>query len=310
MPKVSVIVPVYGVEKYIERCARSLFNQTLDDIEYIFVNDCTIDQSIAVLQNIINDYPQRKNQTIIINHNVNQGLPIARRTGIKMATGDYIAHCDSDDWVDTDMYRAMYENAKQNDSDISICDYQTHDGCKPLGYFRGCNSLDKERIQIDMLYQNVAWSLWNKLFKRSLYEKIQIYPKDAMGEDMVITMQLMACVKNVSYVDSVKYYYFINQNSITKSPSIDAVISRFKQYLHNYEIIKEIYKKQGLLDEYKKEFVWLEYSVKAMLNHSDQRCRVLWKTTFPNVEYKVLFDKNVSFYQKKNVVKSILKHFL
>ncbi len=97
MLKVSVIIPVYGVEKYIERCTRSLFEQTLDDMEFIFVNDCTKDNSIAIIERIAEEYPLRKSQIHILNHQVNKGLPIARQTGLRVATGEYIAHCDSDD---------------------------------------------------------------------------------------------------------------------------------------------------------------------------------------------------------------------
>ena len=96
MPKVSVLVPVYGVEKYIERCARSLFEQTLDDMECIFVDDCTPDDSMQVLVKILSEYPRRKEQVKIIHHETNQGLPAARQSGLKIATGEYIAHCDSD----------------------------------------------------------------------------------------------------------------------------------------------------------------------------------------------------------------------
>ena len=88
MPKVSVIVPVYGVEKYIERCARSLFEQTLDDIEYIFVDDCSPDRSIEILNQVIGEYPGRKDQVQIIHHASNQGLALARQTGLKAATGE------------------------------------------------------------------------------------------------------------------------------------------------------------------------------------------------------------------------------
>lgn len=108
MPKVSVIIPVYGVEKYIERCARSLFEQTLEDMEFIFVDDSTRDNSIDILLEVINEYPQRKNQIKILTHEVNKGLPAARQTGIKAAKGDYIAHCDSDDWVTPNAYQEMY----------------------------------------------------------------------------------------------------------------------------------------------------------------------------------------------------------
>ena len=94
-PFVSVIVPIYGVEKYIERCARSLLEQTIENIEYIFVNDCTKDNSIAILESVIKEYPHREHQVRIIHHGTNKGLPQARKTGLLNAHGEYIAHCDN-----------------------------------------------------------------------------------------------------------------------------------------------------------------------------------------------------------------------
>ena len=122
---VSVCIPVYGVEKYIERCARSLFEQTMTDgIEFIFVNDCTNDRSIEILEQILSEYPQRKNQVKIIHHDTNQGLTGARNTALKYAQGEYIIHCDSDDWVDIKMYENMYNKAIETDADMVYCDYK------------------------------------------------------------------------------------------------------------------------------------------------------------------------------------------
>ena len=121
-PKVSVIVPIYNVEKYIEKCATSLFEQTLEEIEYIFVNDCTPDNSIRVLENVIERYPSRKDNVCIVHHNVNKGLTSARNSGLEIAKGEYIAHCDSDDWLDKDAYKKMYEKAKLHYADVCVCD--------------------------------------------------------------------------------------------------------------------------------------------------------------------------------------------
>lgn len=128
MPKVSVIVPIYGVEEYIERCARSLFEQTMDDMEFIFVNDCTKDNSMDVLQRVMKDYPNRREQIKIICHTENKGLPQARKTGILVSTGDYIAHCDSDDWMEHDAYQLLYEKAINSESDMVFFDYCRTDG--------------------------------------------------------------------------------------------------------------------------------------------------------------------------------------
>ena len=121
MPEVSVCIPVYGVEKYIERCARSLFEQTMTDgIEFIFVNDCTTDKSIEILERILAEYPGRQAQTKIIHHATNKGLVAARNTGLAHATGDYIIHCDSDDWVDLNFYESLYKKAVETGADVVV----------------------------------------------------------------------------------------------------------------------------------------------------------------------------------------------
>lgn len=128
MSKVSVIIPVYGVEKYIERCVRSLFEQTLDDIEYLFIDDCTPDRSIDILKQVLEEFPHRKCQVVIHRMKQNSGQAKVREWGMRNATGEYVIHCDSDDWVETDMYRLMYDEAKRIDADIVMCGYKVTDG--------------------------------------------------------------------------------------------------------------------------------------------------------------------------------------
>ena len=97
--KVSVIVPIYKVERFIARCVTSLMKQTLQDVEYIFVDDATPDQSLSILQEVLVAYPERKKYVKILHHKDNQGLPAARNTGLEVSEGEYIFHCDSDDYV-------------------------------------------------------------------------------------------------------------------------------------------------------------------------------------------------------------------
>lgn len=101
MIKLSVIIPFYGVEKYIARCTESLMRQTMqDDIEFIFINDTTIDDSLDILKKVLSEYPERKEQVSILHHEKNKGLPAARNTGFAAARGKYIYHCDSDDYLE------------------------------------------------------------------------------------------------------------------------------------------------------------------------------------------------------------------
>lgn len=113
IPEISVVVPIYNVAQYIERCAHSLFAQTYKDIEYIFVDDCSPDNSIELLKKVLLFYPQRKKYVHIYAHEKNQGLVAARQTGISHVKGKYIICFDSDDWVNTDIVQLLYDEAKR-----------------------------------------------------------------------------------------------------------------------------------------------------------------------------------------------------
>ena len=121
--KVSVIIPIFKVRDFIERCAVSLFEQTLKEVEYIFVDDASPDDSIKVLKSCIERYPERQARTTILTHEHNQGLPAARNTGLAAASGEYVFHCDSDDYVERNMLEEMYEAAKAKDADMAYCDF-------------------------------------------------------------------------------------------------------------------------------------------------------------------------------------------
>ena len=120
---VSVVIPVFKVRNFIERCATSLFEQTLEDVEYIFVDDASPDDSIEILKECLERYPKRKAQVQILTHEQNKGLPAARNTGLAVATGEYVFHCDSDDWVESTMLEDLYVTAIQNSADIVWCDW-------------------------------------------------------------------------------------------------------------------------------------------------------------------------------------------
>lgn len=264
MPKVSVIIPIYGVEKYIERCARSLFEQTLDDIEYIFVDDCTKDNSIAALKRVIEDYPNRKSQIKILHHDVNKGLPQARKTGIMVANGEYIAHCDSDDWVDNDMYKAMYDKVKEVDTDLVICNYVVHDGTKPLMIEYVCNNMTIDDFRNDFLLHNNNWAVWNKMFRKKIYDNCIIYPMGNMGEDMALNAQLLQRCNNVTYVDKPFYYYFKNLNSITNKLTADTVLRNFNAIKENTDIVIRAYSHINN-SKIRSGILFLQYNIKAQL---------------------------------------------
>ena len=123
MPKVSVIVPIYNVEKYIERCVRSLMEQNMNDLEFILVNDASTDCSMDIVSRTIEEYPLRKPLIKIINQEHNQGVAAARTIGMKVATGEYQIHCDPDDWVELEYIESLYKECKTEEADIALGGY-------------------------------------------------------------------------------------------------------------------------------------------------------------------------------------------
>lgn len=300
MPKISVIVPVYGVEKYIERCARSLFEQSLDDIEYIFVDDCSPDKSISILRTVLNEYPQRISSVTIMRHDKNKGLPAARKTGIKAATGAYVIQCDSDDWIDSDLYEKLYLTAMKDNSDVAICGCIETNGVNPIGKKPiGKNIIASECIT-DMLHEKMWWSLCNKLYKRDLFKEDLLYPQDGMGEDMCLTMQLFLHAKKVSYVHDKYYYYYVNPTSIVHLMSVEQYLSKFNQLCRNIQLIELYYKLYNINTIYKKGIAHLQFKAKYQLHPLlGIPCYYsLFRTSFPKADYVVAMDSKTKIKER------------
>ena len=299
MPKVSVIIPIYGVEKYIERCARSLFEQTLDDIEFIFVDDCTPDRSIDILKSVLEKFRLRfaeESKVVrIVRMPTNSGQAAVRRHGIQLATGDYIIHCDSDDWVDVTMYEKMYNKAIEEDADIVVCDYYLSDGeyNKEQKYLEHPIYSNKKVYWSKFLRGEASTSLWSKLVRRSLYINNEIiYPTCNMWEDFVITCQLISHSNTIGYVDECLYFYYNNPQSICNS-NIDR---NQKQIMENANIMLFFLQSPNNKQSYTKEdIVCFKYYSRYELSKNVQQFKYwkLWHKTFPEIKLNYLFIKDV-----------------
>lgn len=291
MIKVSVIVPIYGVEQFIERCARSLFEQTLDDIEYLFVNDCTKDRSIEILHNVLKEYPHRAIQTKIIDMPQNSGLPAVRKCGIEQAVGEYVIHCDSDDWVEKDMYQIMYEKAKSEDLDIVWCDYYRSDAIDHK-YMSMENNKNLRLMQ---------GPVWNKLVKRSLYtENDIIYPTANKAEDGALMTQLSFWGKKRGYIAKPLYYYYINPDSICGQISEEACLKKLNQEIENTELRINFLRRERVVDIYKEDIIMWKYIARNNLIPiiSTKKYLLLWKKTYKEINRQFIFSLNIRLRQK------------
>lgn len=208
-PLVSVIVPVYNVEPFIERCARSLFAQTLTDLEILFVNDCTPDNSIDIINKTLEDFPIRKSQVRIIKMSTNSGLAAVRRQGIIEAKGDYVIHCDGDDWVDADLYKTMYDKAIEDNADIVVCD----EALEYIGRseLKKIVSLPQDcKVVIKQWYKRpLGMFCHNKLVRRDLYCEHNILPWVGlnMWEDNGLMTRLFYYGNRLSQIHGPVYHY-------------------------------------------------------------------------------------------------------
>lgn len=228
-PKISVLIPVYGVEKYIERCAESLFSQTMHDgIEFIFVNDATTDRSMEILDNVIERHPERQGQITIIEHEQNKGIAVARVTGVLAAKGEYVAHCDSDDWVEPSIYEKMYQYAVNNNSDIVVCGYISEYGSESISQHQSLSSTKEETVSSMLMFGEMHPFLWMRLIKRSFYVKNQFFadPKITFCEDLVVTIPMHLSTEKVSVVPECLFHYNVmNVGSMTHERSLKKIES-------------------------------------------------------------------------------------
>lgn len=290
--KVSVIVPIYNVEKFISRCATSLLEQTLSDVEYIFVDDATPDNSINILQKTIENYPDKKRNCRIVRHDINKGLPAARNTGMSLASGKYIFHCDSDDYVDSRMLESMFEKADESNCDIVWSDWYLSYETKER-YMVQPNYIMAEDALKGILSGVMKYNVWNKLIKRSLYiENNIVFPAGhGMAEDMTI-IRLFACAKSVAYVPEAFYHYVkINSGAMTTSWSDKHLSDLSYNVSQTIEYIRMKFGKS--LDNYIEYF---KLNVKLPFLITDEIYMYkLWKSWYNESNPFILNNKAVSF---------------
>ena len=212
--KVSIIVPVYGVEKYIDKCLNSLVKQSLKEIEIIVVNDGTKDNSQKIIDKYVKKYPDKIKSYI----KENGGQGSARNYGLKKATGEYIGYVDSDDFVEKDMYKKLYNKAKENNYDIVVCgnynvseDYQN----KNIDAFINNYNTDLENIFFGKM------AVWNKIYKRDILIKNKLEFKEKVWyEDLAFTLKAIMNSNTFAFIDEPLYDYLIREGSTMNNSNV------------------------------------------------------------------------------------------
>lgn len=294
MLHISVIIPIFKVEKFIGRCAESLMRQTLKDgVEYIFVDDATPDNSMRMLQEVLGRYPERKSQVKLLKHEINRGLPAARNTGLAVARGEYIFHCDSDDYVEADMLETLYDTAVQQCADMVWCDWYLTYAESERYMKQPCYATAEEGLKA-MLAGGMKYNVWNKLVRRSLYTDNHIvFPAGyGMGEDMTM-MRLAACARRVAYVPKAFYHYVkTNAGSFCQTYSE----RHLKELQHNVsETAQFILGHCGKEWEREVAFLKLEAKFPFLISDGTGGEYRRWKKWYPEANTYIMQNKHISW---------------
>ena len=261
-PLVSILVPVYNVEKYIERCARSVFEQTYENLEYIFVDDCTPDNSVAILQKVMEDYPDRKKQTKIIHHDRNRGIAATRNTAVENCSGDFLTHVDSDDWIELNAVEIFVKKQQENDADIVSSNTFSHfsDGSFKIG--DTCSSLQGDPF-LKIISAKAAHHLWGRLIRVDLYRKNGILCKEGVnqGEDLQTFPQLAYYCHFHDCVNIPLYHYNafnINSYSYKEHYSLSDIVQIHESFniFYSFLIPKESEKYGKVLAKRKMDYLF------------------------------------------------------
>ena len=226
-PKVSILVPVYGVERYIERCTESLMEQTYEDIEYIFVDDATPDRSIEILEDVVARYPKRRSQVRILQHKNNKGISAARNTAVAAAVGMYMLHVDSDDYIAKEAIEKLVYAAQTSKADIVIFD--TIELRKDGEVLLKAEYENRETYIKGLLQHTNRCAHWNKFYRTDFYKHtgIQSVENVRLGDDYAVTPRLVHQAKKISVLHEGLYYYETrNQSSYVHNLNRAAIESQ------------------------------------------------------------------------------------
>ena len=308
-PKVSIIIPVYNVEKYIERCVDSLTNQTLQDLEIILVDDSSTDSSLEICRKLAEN-----DSRIKVIHKENEGAGKARNAALEVATGEYIGFVDSDDFVEKDMFETLYEKAEQYGSDLVMSGVLFVDGnmfsekgeCSRKIYFdkdthfESEEELKKLRMGIigalpeDADDSKYGMSIWKNLFRHEIIKKNNIVfqsEREMLSEDAVFMVDFISCINKATGISEAFYNYCRNGASISKSYKKD----RFEKSLIFVSEVEKRFSKDIKQDEYR---IYIDRFWQAM-------CRVICSQEIMHAA-----DNDIKYSDLKKRLKTVCTHSL
>lgn len=282
MYKVSVIVPVYGVERYIERCSRSLFEQTYQNLEFVFVDDFSPDRSIEVLKKVVEAYPERKDFVRIVKHERNRGASASRNTGLANSKGEFVFYVDSDDWIELDAVELLVKAQLLCDSDIVYGKYLIYENEDPR-LLKAKDYSDKEGFVLQMMQRTWDHFLAGRLIRRSLFVTNNLFCKEGLNvaEDRYIMTMLAYYALGFGSVEQVVYNYERrNTDAATNTKNAKRVLRNQRQELGNVLLLEEFFKD--------KEAIYQEACSRCVMEEIDRSLQLAIKHFAKDEFYEVV----------------------
>lgn len=310
MPKVSIIIPIYGVEQYIERCTISLMEQTLDDIQFVFINDCTKDRSMEILDSVLSRYPNRIHQITLVENEKNGGLAYARTRGIQAATGDYLIYCDSDDWVEPDFCETLYNMAVSEDADMVACDYfESLDGSAERVISHEYPTTCPRQLIHDIYKNPIPTFGWMHLMKHELFTNNNILPFEGInsGEDLNVVFRIMFFAKKIVHVNKPLYHYERRTNSISLDTNY---LNLWEKYLtKNIAGLEAFIEQQNAKEEFEITLNYLKFNKKMFLLAGEKPLLKLWYNAYPGSNKDIMKYSSYPL-RTRRILKACSKSYL
>lgn len=291
MNDVSILVPIYNVELYLERCLVSLFEQTYKSIEYVFVNDASTDNSISILHQIIDKYPDRKGNIKLINHKTNKGLAAARRSAIENSSSPYLLHIDSDDYIDRDMVQKMYEEVVLHNADLVLSNIVVeYKKSNAKIYMKDVT--DKWEYLSMVLRRKTPCNIWGRLIKRDIIIKNQIFAESGInqGEDYQVFPKIVYYANNIRVVNSSYFYNRLNQSSYTNNITKYGI----SEIIQSQRILNSFFEKENKIS-YNLINESCVYTKLSLYSISDYSNYFMIDSSFPGINYK---DFDLKYFHK------------
>lgn len=301
-PKVSIMVSVFNVGKYIGQCARSLFEQTLDDLEIIFVDDGSTDDSLTVIEQTLAEFPKRKEQVRIIHHEHNMGITPTRKDALEAARGEYCIYVDGDDWTEPRYAELLYARAKETDADMVMCDYnyQYITGDYPNDYQIWTDPVrlapegigpDGAKLRDDSLNRREPPNLWIRLVRTDfIRQKPILWPPKSRAGDVVMSMQATYYARKIAHVAEPLYNYRHLTTSISHNPDEKQRLKAFSDIQENQKTLVEFMRRENIMEKYENGIFISKIAVRNVLLPIIGKPKYWWKffSTFPEINWLFL----------------------